>query len=67
MSPFLLDITRIQPQVLSLAMLVFGVCSILGNVLGGYLVDAFDADRCLLGGLSALMLNLMSLYLWGTR
>lgn len=64
-SPFLLDITRIQPQVLSLAMLVFGVCSILGNVLGGYLVDAFDADRCLLGGLSALMLNLMSLYLWG--
>ncbi|MGY2213516.1 MFS transporter [Pseudomonas pergaminensis] len=64
-SPFLLDITRIQPQVLSLAMLAFGVCSILGNVLGGYLVDAFDADRCLLGGLSALMLNLMSLYLWG--
>ncbi|KRP45827.1 Predicted arabinose efflux permease, MFS family [Pseudomonas libanensis] len=64
-SPFLLDITRVQPQILSLAMLVFGVCSILGNLLGGYLVDAFDADRCLLGGLTALMLNLLSLYVWG--
>ncbi len=64
-SPFLLDITRVPPQVLSFAMLVFGVCSILGNLLGGYLVDAFDADRCLLGGLTALMLNLLSLYAWG--
>lgn len=64
-SPFLLDITRIQPQVLSIAMLVFGVCSILGNLLGGYLVDAFNADRCLLGGLTALMLNLLSLHVWG--
>ena len=64
-SPFLLDITRVPPQVLSLAMLVFGICSILGNLLGGYLVDAFDADRCLLGGLTALMLNLSGLHLWG--
>ncbi|WP_340051567.1 MFS transporter [Pseudomonas proteolytica] len=64
-SPFLLEITRVQPQVLSFAMLVFGVCSILGNVLGGYLADAFDADRCLLGGLSALMFNLLGLYVWG--
>lgn len=64
-SPFLLNITRVPPQVLSLAMLVFGICSILGNLLGGYLVDAFDADRCLLGGLTALMLNLSGLYLWG--
>lgn len=64
-SPFLLDITRIQPQVLSFAMLLFGVCSILGNLLGGHLVDAFDVDRCLLGGLTALMLNLLGLYLWG--
>ena len=64
-SPFLLDITRVPPQVLSLAMLVFGICSILGNLLGGYLVDAFDADLCLLGGLTALMLNLSGLHLWG--
>ncbi len=64
-SPFLLNITRVPPQVLSLAMLVFGICSILGNLLGGYLVDAFDADRCLLGGLTALMLNLSGLHLWG--
>lgn len=64
-SPFLLDITRIAPQMLSFAMLLFGVCSILGNLLGGYLVDVFDADRCLLGGLTALMLNLLGLYLWG--
>lgn len=64
-SPLLLNITRVPPQVLSLAMLVFGICSILGNLLGGYLVDAFDADRCLLGGLTALMLNLSGLHLWG--
>ncbi|WP_397456711.1 MFS transporter, partial [Pseudomonas versuta] len=64
-SPFLLNITRVPPQVLNLAMLVFGICSILGNLLGGYLVDAFDADRCLLGGLTALMLNLSGLHLWG--
>ncbi|MFL1495478.1 MFS transporter [Pseudomonas antarctica] len=64
-SPFLLDITRVPPQVLSLAMLLFGICSILGNLLGGYLIDSFDADRCLLGGLTALMLNLLSLHIWG--
>ncbi|WP_226475983.1 MFS transporter [Pseudomonas sp. MWU16-30323] len=64
-SPFLLDITRVPPQVLSLAMLLFGICSILGNLLGGYLIDTFDADRCLLGGLTALMLNLLSLHIWG--
>lgn len=64
-SPFLLDITHVPPQVLSLAMLLFGICSILGNLLGGYLIDTFDADRCLLGGLTALMLNLLSLHIWG--
>ncbi|MBF8776216.1 MFS transporter [Pseudomonas fulva] len=64
-SPFLLNITRVTPQVLSLAMLLFGISSILGNLLGGYLIDALDADWCLLGGLTALMLNLVSLHIWG--
>ncbi|QJI40780.1 MFS transporter [Pseudomonas sp. ADAK2] len=65
-SPFLLDITQLSVQTLSLAMLLFGGCSILGNLLGGHLVDTFDTDRCLLGALIALVVNLLGLYLWGT-
>lgn len=45
-------------------MLLFGVCSIFGNILGGYLADRFDTERCLLGALATLMLNLLGLYLW---
>lgn len=63
-SPFLLDITHLQIQTLGIAMLLFGICSIFGNILGGYLADRFDADRCLLGALTVLMLNLLGLYLW---
>lgn len=63
-SPFLLDVTHLQLPTLSIAMLLFGICSIFGNILGGYLNDTFNPDRCLLGGLTVLMCNLLGLYLW---
>lgn len=62
-SPYLLQITQVDFQWLSMAMLMFGLCSILGNLLGGYVVDATDADRGLMAALGGLALNLIGIYL----
>ncbi len=61
-SPYLLRITAVDVQWLSLGMLLFGLCSIAGNLLGGYLVDAMDASRSTLAALAGLTLNLIGLY-----
>ena len=61
-SPYLLRITEADVQGLSTCMLLFGVCSIAGNVLGGYLVDATDARRSLVAALAGLSANLIGLY-----
>lgn len=61
-SPYLQQITAVDLQWLSLGMLLFGVCSIAGNLLGGFLADATDVDRSLRWALAALALNLVALY-----
>ncbi|WP_269791819.1 MFS transporter [Stenotrophomonas sp. Iso1] len=61
-SPYLQQITAVDVQWLSLGMLLFGVCSIAGNLLGGYLADALDVDRSIRWALLALALNLFCLY-----
>jgi len=43
-------------------MLLFGVCAIAGNLLGGFLGDAMDGDRSLRLALVALAVNLLGLY-----
>ncbi|WMD21880.1 MFS transporter [Achromobacter seleniivolatilans] len=63
-SPFLLTIAGADVQWLSAAMLLFGALSIAGNLLGGYLVDAMDADRAGLLALAALAANLSGLYVF---
>jgi len=62
-SPYLLQVTGADVRWLSAAMLLFGLCSIAGNLLGGYLADAMDADRAALLALAALAANLSGLYL----
>jgi len=62
-SPYLLLVTGADVRWLSAAMLLFGLCSIAGNLLGGYLADAMDADRAALLALAALAANLSGLYL----
>lgn len=64
-APFLLEVSGASVQLLSLALLLFGGCSILGNLLGGHVVDRFDANLCLMSALLALALNLAGLYLFG--
>ncbi|WP_454694848.1 MFS transporter [Achromobacter aegrifaciens] len=62
-SPYLLQVTQADVRWLSAAMLLFGLCSIAGNLFGGYLADAMDADRAALLALAALAANLSGLYL----
>ncbi|ADP16729.1 major facilitator superfamily protein 30 [Achromobacter xylosoxidans A8] len=62
-SPYLLQVTRADVRWLSAAMLLFGLCSIAGNLLGGYLADAMDGDRAALYALAGLTVNLLGLYL----
>ena len=64
-SPYLQQITAVDVQWLSLGMLLFGVCAIAGNLLGGYLADHMDVDRSMLLALVALALNLLGLYAFG--
>lgn len=65
-SPYLQQITVVDVQWLSLGMLLFGVCAIAGNLLGGFLADTMDVDRSILLALVALALNLVGLYGFGS-
>lgn len=61
-SPYLLQVTALDIAWLSLAMLLFGLCSIAGNLLGGRLADRVDAGRSTGLALAGLALNLVALY-----
>lgn len=61
-SPYLLQVTGVGVQRLSTAMLLFGLFSIGGNLLGGYLVDKMDPDRAALLALMGLFATLLGLY-----
>lgn len=63
-SPYLLHITAVSHATLSLAMLLFGGCSILGNMLGGQWADRYSVTHCLYLALGALALDMVGLYLW---
>jgi predicted MFS family arabinose efflux permease len=65
-SPYLLDITGVDVHWLSLGMLVFGLCSIAGNLLGGYLMDVMEPVRSTVTALTGLTLNLLALYGFGS-
>jgi predicted MFS family arabinose efflux permease len=62
-SPYLLQISGADVAWLSTAMLLFGLFSIAGNLLGGYLVDKMDPDRAALLALTGLAATLLGLYL----
>lgn len=62
-SPYLLQVAGAGVERLSAAMLLFGVFSIGGNLLGGYLADKMPADRAALLALAGLAANLLGLYL----
>lgn len=61
-SPYLLQVTAVDIAWLSLAMLLFGLCSVVGNLLGGRLADRPDAGRSSVLALAGLALNLVALY-----
>lgn len=61
-SPYLLQVTGVGVQRLSTAMLLFGLFSIGGNLLGGYLVDKMDPDHAALLALTGLFATLLGLY-----
>lgn len=62
-SPFLLQVSGLDANWLSAAMLGFGVCAIGGNLLGGQLADGSHARGWTLLALAALALNLLCFYL----
>ncbi|WP_369968534.1 MFS transporter [Stenotrophomonas rhizophila] len=61
-SPYLQQVTAVGVQWLSMGMLLFGICAIAGNLLGGVLADAMDVDRSIRLALVALAVNLFGLY-----
>jgi len=61
-SPYLQQVTGVGVQWLSMGMLLFGICAIAGNLLGGFLADAMDVDRSIRLALVAMALNLFGLY-----
>lgn len=65
-SPYLQQVTAVDVQWLSLGMLLFGVCAIAGNLLGGWLGDAANADRSIRLALLALAVNLLGLYVFAS-
>ncbi|MFY1953214.1 hypothetical protein ACOTCL_09305 [Achromobacter xylosoxidans] len=62
-SPYLLQVASADARWLSLAMLLFGACTVGGNLLGGYLADGPAPDRNAQRALAALALNLCGLFL----
>ncbi|EPO7629440.1 TPA: MFS transporter [Citrobacter freundii] len=63
-APFLLEVTHGGVRLLSLGMLVFGGCTILGNLVGGHAADRFEINRSLMVALTLLAGNLGLLYLF---
>ncbi|MEI4483413.1 MULTISPECIES: MFS transporter [unclassified Phyllobacterium] len=63
-APYLLEITDADIQGLSAAMLLFGLCTVAGNLIGGYIVDKTDVNRSVMIGILGLGLNLTGLYLF---
>lgn len=61
-SPFLLQVSGLDARWLGAAMLSFGLCSIAGNLLGGWCADRPDAGWTMLLALGALALNLLGVY-----
>ncbi|WDY55580.1 MFS transporter [Pseudomonas sp. PSKL.D1] len=62
-SPFVLRVTHGDVPLLSLAMLMFGLATLVGNLLAGHLADRYEVVRCLKVALVLLVLNLVLLYL----
>jgi len=62
-SPFLLQVSGLDAGWLGAAMLSFGLCSIVGNLLGGWCADRPDTDRAMLLALGALACNLLGFYM----
>lgn len=65
-SPFLLEVTQGNIKMLSLGMLMFGCCTILGNTGAGYAADRFGSNRCLVVALALLTGNLTLLWIFGS-
>ncbi|MGG5289218.1 MFS transporter [Pseudomonas shirazensis] len=63
-SPYLLEVSQAGPRLLSAGMLLFGACTIAGNLVGGYAGDRFAINRCLLLALLMLVVTLMLLYVF---
>lgn len=59
-SPYLLDVSGVGEDMLSIVLLVFGIASLIGSKIGGYSADKKGIPFTLLGGM---MLHMMSLLL----
>ncbi|MHC1550821.1 MFS transporter [Phyllobacterium sp. K27] len=63
-APYLLQITESDIKWLSAAMLLFGLCTVVGNLIGGYVVDTIDVNRSVIVGVAGLGVNLTCLFVF---
>ncbi|HZG13507.1 MAG TPA: MFS transporter [Candidatus Bathyarchaeia archaeon] len=63
LSPYLLTISGVSDHLLSTALLIFGIASLVGSKFGGYCTDRWGVNTTLVGGMTLhiLMLILLSL------
>jgi DHA1 family putative efflux transporter-like MFS transporter len=61
-TPFLLDVTGMGEREISVGLFAFGIASLIGSKLGGFLTDRWGVPRTLLGGMAvhALALAMLS-------
>lgn len=62
-TPFLKAVSSMSEQMISMALLVFGIATLVGNKLGGYLGDSIGVSKTIIGGMlfQAIALTLLSI------
>ncbi|GGG61542.1 MFS transporter [Paenibacillus radicis (ex Gao et al. 2016)] len=60
-SPFLLEVTGMSEQGVSIGLFAFGIASLFGSKLGGFSTDRWGAPRTLIGGMSLHIIALLLL------
>lgn len=62
-TPFLKAISPMSEQMISIALLIFGIATLVGNKLGGYLGDSIGTSKTIIGGMmvQAVALTLLSI------
>jgi DHA1 family putative efflux transporter-like MFS transporter len=62
LSPYLLSVSGVSDRLLSTALLIFGIASLIGSKFGGYSTDRWGVSFTLIGGMTLHILMLIMLF-----